>query len=64
MGLYNILLFIFIALWQPTMEYILLNKFYGNYQNQLRTQNELYSGKYKYEIKTIDMPVCDIKFLM
>ncbi|XP_071862941.1 lysosomal Pro-X carboxypeptidase [Bombus fervidus] len=62
MGLYNILIFLFIALWQPTMQYILLNKFYGNYQNQLRTQNELYSGKYKYEIKTIDMPVDHFSF--
>ncbi|OAD54503.1 Lysosomal Pro-X carboxypeptidase, partial [Eufriesea mexicana] len=59
---YNILLLIFIALWQPTTQHFFLNKFYRNYQREPRIQNELHSAKYKYEIKTIDMPVDHFSF--
>lgn len=59
MELFNILLLFFITLWQSTLQHIFLNKFYGNYQKSLYIQNELHSAKYRYEIKTIDMPVCD-----
>lgn len=58
MWLQNILFLIFVALWQPTSQYIPFNKFYGNFQKQLHNQNELHNAKYKYQIKTIDMPVC------
>ncbi|XP_012347648.1 lysosomal Pro-X carboxypeptidase [Apis florea] len=62
MELFNILLLFFITLWQSTLQHIFLNKFYGNYQKSLYIQNELYSTKYKYEIKTIDMPVDHFSF--
>ncbi|KOC67366.1 Lysosomal Pro-X carboxypeptidase [Habropoda laboriosa] len=62
MELYNILILIFVALWQPATQHIFSNKFYENYQSQLRTQNEIHSAKYKYEIKTINMPVDHFSF--
>ncbi|XP_076177108.1 lysosomal Pro-X carboxypeptidase [Ptiloglossa arizonensis] len=62
MWLQNILFLIFVALWQPTSQYIPFNKFYGNFQKQLHNQNELHNAKYKYQIKTIDMPVDHFSF--
>ncbi|CAK9803908.1 Lysosomal Pro-X carboxypeptidase [Anthophora quadrimaculata] len=62
MKLHNIFLLIFVALWQPTTQHIFLNKFYGNYQGQLRTQDEIHSAKYEYEIKTINMPIDHFSF--
>lgn len=61
MELCSYLLLIFVALLQPTEQYVFSHQFYGNYQKQLRTHKELHSAKYKYEIKTIDMPVCIYK---
>ncbi|XP_076749843.1 lysosomal Pro-X carboxypeptidase [Xylocopa sonorina] len=57
MELCNFLLLIFVASWQPTTQYIFQNNFYTTYQRQLRTPHNIDSAKYKYETKTINMPV-------
>ncbi|XP_053975185.1 lysosomal Pro-X carboxypeptidase [Hylaeus volcanicus] len=54
------LLLLFFALWQPTSQHIFFNRF----QKQSRSQDELDSAKYKYETKTIDMPVDHFSFAL
>lgn len=62
MKAHNILLLIFIALCQPAVQHAFLNRFYRSNHEQLRTQIESHSAKYKYEIKTINMPVDHFSF--
>ncbi|CAL7948405.1 unnamed protein product [Xylocopa violacea] len=57
MELRSFLLLIFIASWQPTTQNIFQNSFYTTYQRQLHIPHHKQSAKYKYETKTIDMPV-------
>ncbi|XP_017889844.1 lysosomal Pro-X carboxypeptidase [Ceratina calcarata] len=61
MELRYILLFIFLVFCEPSTQYRFSQKFRGNYQKHPRVQN-FESAKYKYEIKTIDMPVDHFSF--
>ena len=61
MELRTAFLLIFVGLCQPSLQHIFLSKFHGNHQRQSRSWKEL-DEKYKYEIKTIDMPVDHFSF--
>ena len=55
-------LIIFVVLWQPALQQFLSNRFHGTFLQQLRSRHEFSSGKYKYQIKTIDVPVDHFSF--
>ncbi|XP_031836182.1 lysosomal Pro-X carboxypeptidase [Nomia melanderi] len=56
------LLAIFVALLQPSSQNFLLHRFHEGFNKQLRSQNELHSAEYKYQIKTIELPVDHFSF--
>ncbi|XP_076236780.1 lysosomal Pro-X carboxypeptidase [Calliopsis andreniformis] len=61
MKLQSIFLLIFTLFWQSSAQNFLSNRFHRNLRRQSRN-HELLSAKYKYEIKTIDVPVDHFSF--